>query len=59
MYLCEQSIIPIIMDEVVLKEELKKREVFYKETYNRDFLVHLLEMDILLRSQRIYMSLNK
>ena len=47
------------MDEVVLKEELKKREVFFKDTYSREFLVHLLEMDILLRSQRIYMLLNK
>lgn len=51
-YLCESSMIPLIMDEESLLKELTKRNVYYKETDSRDVLVHLLERDILLKSQR-------
>lgn len=54
MYLCDDSFLPLTMSIVSLKDELNKRSVYYKETDDRDSLVHLLEMDILYRSQRIF-----
>lgn len=56
-FLCDDSFLPLTMSIASLKDELNKRSVYYKETDDRDSLVHLLEMDILYRSQRIFLWL--
>ena len=49
-YLCDDSILPLVLPTEELKNELNKRKVYFKEDDSREVLIHLLEMDILLRS---------
>ena len=51
--MCDSSMIPLVLSLDKLKEELKKRNVFFQESYSREMLVHMLEMDVLFRSKRI------
>ena len=50
-YLCDSSLLPLTMNVEQLKKELSRRGVYFEEFDTRESLVHLLEMDILLRSR--------
>lgn len=52
-FMCDSSMIPLVLSLDKLKEELRRRNIFFQESYSREMLVHLLEMDILFRSKRI------
>ncbi|KAK8801546.1 hypothetical protein WA171_004686 [Blastocystis sp. BT1] len=52
-YLCDDSILPLVLPTEELKNELNKRKVYFKEDDSREVLIHLLEMDILLRSSEV------
>ena len=51
--MCDSSMIPLVLSLDKLQEELRRRNIFFQESYSREMLVHLLEMDILFRSKRI------